>query len=39
MVESTKPALTKPTFITMKELEPASRVTMNLKVDEVKITH
>ena len=28
----------KPTFITMKELQPGTRVTMHLKVDSVKIT-
>merc|ERR1711998_352459 len=30
--------LQKPTFITMKELQPGTRVTMHLKVDSVKIT-
>ena len=28
----------KPTYITMKELQPGTRVTMHLKVDSVKIT-
>ena len=28
----------KPTFMTMKELQPGTRVTMHLKVDSVKIT-
>ncbi len=32
-----KPALTKPTFITMAQLEPGTRVTMHLRVDSVKI--
>ena len=31
-------ALLKPTFITMGELQPGTRVTMYLKVDSVKIT-
>ena len=30
--------LKKPTFITMKDLQPGTRVTMHLKVDSVKIT-
>ena len=30
--------LQKPTFITMKELQPGTRVTMHLKVESVKIT-
>ena len=30
--------LKKPTFITMKELQPGTRVTMHLKVENVKIT-
>merc|ERR1711934_633242 len=30
--------LSKPTFITMKELQPGTRVTMHLRVDSVKIT-
>ena len=43
MVESTqqqtqKPALRKPTFITMSQLEPGTRVTMHLKVGTVKVT-
>jgi len=31
------PALTKPTFITMAQMEPGTRVTMHLRVDSVKI--
>ena len=41
MVESTPPAKkaqTKPTFITMSQLEPGSRVNMHLRVGAVKIT-
>jgi ssDNA-binding replication factor A large subunit len=30
--------LKKPSFITMKDLQPGTRVTMNLKVEDVKIT-
>ena len=30
--------LKKPTFITMKDLNPGTRVTMHLKVDSVKVT-
>ena len=30
--------LKKPTFITMKDLQPGTRVTMHLKVDSVKVT-
>ena len=30
--------LKKPQFITMKDLQPGTRVTMHLKVDSVKIT-
>merc|ERR1711998_42977 len=30
--------LQKPTFITMKELQPGTRVTMHLKVESVKVT-
>lgn len=38
MVESkAKPALRKPTFITMADLEPGTRVTMHLRVHSVKI--
>ena len=32
-----KPALTKPTFITMAQLEPGTRVNMHLRVDSVKV--
>ena len=32
-----KPALKKPTFITMEQLEPGSRVTMHLRVAQVNI--
>ena len=32
-----KPALLKPTFITMNDVEPSSRVTMHLRVHSVKI--
>lgn len=42
MVESTtpttKPALRKPTFITMSQLEPGTRVNMQLKVGAVTVT-
>ena len=38
MVEPTKkPALLKPKFITMEELEPGTRVTMHVRVHSVKI--
>lgn len=38
MVESkSRPALLKPKFITMDELEPGTRVTMNLRVHSVKV--
>ena len=37
MVSTVKPALTKPTFITMRDLEPGTRVTMHLRVDSVKV--
>lgn len=37
MVE-VKTTLTKPTFITMKDLEPGTRVNMHLRVDSVQIT-
>ena len=34
---STKPALTKPKFITMEDLQPGTRVNMHLRVHSVKI--
>ncbi len=37
-MESTKPALTKPTFIKMDALQPGTRVNMHLRVHSVKIT-
>ena len=37
MVTTPKPALDKPTFITMQDLEPGTRVTMHLRVDSVKL--
>lgn len=37
MVEA-KTALSKPTFITMKDLEPGTRVNMHLRVDSVTVT-
>ncbi len=37
MEESNKPALTKPTFVTIAGVEPGSRVTMHLRVHSVKI--
>ena len=35
--KATKPALTKPKFTTMAELEPGSRINMHLRVHSVKV--
>jgi len=37
MVESTKPALRKPVFVQIKDVEPGSRVNLHLKVASVNI--
>ena len=37
-MESAPIVLKKPTFISMKDLKPGSRVTMHLKVESVKVT-
>ncbi len=34
---ATKPTLLKPTFVTINEVEPGSRVTMHVKVHSVKL--